>query len=665
MRSSLSCAFCRKSKIKCVNTGSPPCQKCQKSDIPDCALTRPRNIVTKVSRRRGHLRRREEGRKDDHEQQTRPPPDSSDHGHDRPHLAPESFSEEVDISQIDEHLASLPTSVILKSLNVFTNKFPELGILHLPTLMQAFQTACSKETKVLLGVTLLVTKTQLSLLNPSWATSLLPSKRYEFYIRQSLSELILQPPDIQVVQALLIMSLYEWGCRDFHKAWVYCGIAIRIMQSIQSRRIAPYPLDMDISPSAAKDTVAPGIENRTIWACFIMDRMISSGTYNPPMLPMSEMDKLKISRPLSTVEFAFGTNVSLYSAHPGQNLSWSERLPSGLLDITQCYEILVSGFDIWAQVMTFIFNDGRRAPGMCAPENCPWVPGSPWSKTKAQLERWRAGQHDRLHYPSNSVAIHMTLGYGESFTYINLLYYLSTLMLHREYFPFIPTTESGPRGPVDHPLLEAEAPVGWWESSALELFSAAEHIARLLHEASECGAHLMTPFVGFCAFSASYMNLYIYRFPRMNLGRTPEAEQLMNFCLAYLEEFRHVWKLGEAWVSTLTHASLLYERASANRGRYLGKSREDFDHLHQSIHEFRVVDRSNQHIQEIEGAEGASPEVTYSQPVQRIISNPELDNLSAPLTHLLTEVSNYSHEQGAWSQWWPTLEDIDLALASA
>lgn len=121
-------------------------------------------------------------------------------------------------------------------------------------------------------------------------------------------------------------------------------------------------------------------------------------------------------------------------------------------------------------------------------------------------------------------------------------------MLHREYFPFMPTAESGPRGPVDHPLLEAEAPVGWWESSALELFSAAEHIARLLHEASECGAHLMTPFVGFCAFSASYMNLYIYRFPRMNLGRSPQAEQLMNFCLAYLEDFRHVWKLGEAWV---------------------------------------------------------------------------------------------------------------------
>lgn len=83
----------------------------------------------------------------------------------------------------------------------------------------------------------------------------------------------------------------------------------------------------------------------------------------------------------------------------------------------------MGGFDIWTQVMIFIFNDGRRAPGMCAPHNCPWVPTSPWALTTGQLEAWRARQHGKLHYPSNSVALHMTLGYGEMFVYLNLLYY--------------------------------------------------------------------------------------------------------------------------------------------------------------------------------------------------------------------------------------------------
>jgi hypothetical protein len=122
-------------------------------------------------------------------------------------------------------------------------------------------------------------------------------------------------------------------------------------------------------------------------------------------------------------------------------------------------------------------------------------------------------------------------------------------MLHREYFPFLPTSETIPRGPVDHPQLQAEAPPGWWDASALEMFNATEHIARILHESSECGAEMLTPFVGFCAFSAAYMNLYVSHFPQMNLGRSPRAEENLNYCLTYLEGFRKEWKLGESWVS--------------------------------------------------------------------------------------------------------------------
>jgi hypothetical protein len=133
----------------------------------------------------------------------------------------------------------------------------------------------------------------------------------------------------------------------------------------------------------------------------------------------------------------------------------------------------------------------------------------------------------------------------------------STIMLHREYFPFLPTPASVPRGPVDQPTLEAEAPEGWWDESASVLFGAAEQIAKLLHDASDCGSEMLIPFVGFCAFSAAYMNLYAFLFPQMNLGRSSDAETHLKYCLAYLEKFRHVWKLGESWVSTeLSHLAV-------------------------------------------------------------------------------------------------------------
>ncbi len=121
-------------------------------------------------------------------------------------------------------------------------------------------------------------------------------------------------------------------------------------------------------------------------------------------------------------------------------------------------------------------------------------------------------------------------------------------MLHREYAPFLPTPESIPKGPVDPPFLEAEAPRGWWEDSAAEIFNAAEQIALLLRDASECGLHLTTPFAGFCAFSAGYLCAYVHWFPKMNLERSTKSEERFGFCLEYLKKHREVWVVADGWV---------------------------------------------------------------------------------------------------------------------
>ena len=299
----------------------------------------------------------------------------------------------------------------MKCLHIFHDKYPELAIVHIPTFLSSIQTSRSTETTSLLAAILAVTRAQLSVLNPALAEKLLSSEQYAHFARDLLSDLMLQPPKIYIVQTLLIITLHEWGSRDFHKAWVYCGIAIRIMQALHSLRVAPYPLD----PTSERETdlVTRAIETRTYWACFIMDCMVNSGTYNPPMLTIAEMKKLKIPRPLGVVEFAFGHGAIERGAAAAPEF-----------DMTQGFEMLVGGFDIWNQLTTFIFNDGRRAPGMCAAANCPWVPGSPWWASRSQLEAWRGSQPRRLIYPDVPVAVHMTLGYGETFTYINLIYYV-------------------------------------------------------------------------------------------------------------------------------------------------------------------------------------------------------------------------------------------------
>ena len=73
------------------------------------------------------------------------------------------------------------------------------------------------------------------------------------------------------------------------------------------------------------------------------------------------------------------------------------------------------------------------------------------------------------------------------------------------------------------------------------------------------------------------------------------------------------------------------------------------------------MDRSHQYIQEIEGAERATdPSTSGTTPATNAASD-SLD-LDAPLNDLLTEVSTYAHEQGMWSHWWPSLEEMNVLL---
>lgn len=122
--------------------------------------------------------------------------------------------------------------------------------------------------------------------------------------------------------------------------------------------------------------------------------------------------------------------------------------------------------------------------------------------------------------------------------------------------------------------------------------------------------------------------------------------------------------MADAWqIKTIQHASLLYDRATADRTRYQGRTRADFDTLHQSVHEFRHVDRSDEHNREIHGAE--RPAVPVSTPTTSSpVPGQELDT-NALLNQLFAEVSSNLDEQGAWSQWWPAIEQVDLSTGTS
>ena len=140
---------------------------------------------------------------------------------------------------------------------------------------------------------------------------------------------------------------------------------------------------------------------------------------------------------------------------------------------------------------------------------------------------------------------------------------------------------------MDAPLLTEPAPLEWWNNRAQELFSSAAYIGDILQDLDDAGTPLITPFAGFCSFSAASMNIYVSAFPRMNIGRSINAAAVAAKNLAFLDKFRRSWPMGEGWWITIQHSQMLYERASQDRGRFRGRTRADFEALEYSMHDCR------------------------------------------------------------------------------
>lgn len=107
---------------------------------------------------------------------------------------------------------------------------------------------------------------------------------------------MLDSSDLAAVQALLVLSIYEWRVGNGYKAWMIVGVAIRIMQSL-----------LLADPSKPKSPAKLQSYNRTLWSCFVMDWLYFSGIPQPVTLSCDSLHTFWLS---SEVDFLFGHSPS-------------------------------------------------------------------------------------------------------------------------------------------------------------------------------------------------------------------------------------------------------------------------------------------------------------------------------------------------------------------
>ncbi|KAG0371164.1 hypothetical protein BGZ54_009523 [Gamsiella multidivaricata] len=94
-------------------------------------------------------------------------------------------------------------------------------------------------------------------------------------------------PTVSNVQALLFLSMYEYGAARGPRAWMFGGMAIRMAQELGLNREDSSPVFY-----LKGDWVLRETRRRTFWACFIMDVLSSSSSGRPRMIDERDCEVL-------------------------------------------------------------------------------------------------------------------------------------------------------------------------------------------------------------------------------------------------------------------------------------------------------------------------------------------------------------------------------------
>ncbi|KAJ5899704.1 hypothetical protein N7495_004448 [Penicillium taxi] len=515
MRLSISCDSCRGAKVKCFHEGSAPCRRCEKSKLDGCTLTdsrasKPREgrvVKSRVPQKRRAV---------------------SSESNKSPSAAPRHADAE------GNPISALSSSTLIKAVETYRRKFPITNFLHYPSLISDISSNIDSVDPIFLASLLSLCVRFMN------CEDLGDEETYAAYARKHLAHRAMEIPSLYLAQSLVMISFYEWGTGQPYQAWMYSGMATYMIQSLL--KMADDSMENSPHEFQASQTQYEQLV-RTYWCCFAQDCELSSGARQHFALSFSQ---ISVPLPISDRDFNFNhvPERRLMPVDMNKQCSLARNLT-----VEHGLTIVTRGFDIFVRILRFA-NEHRRAlasshgPIMCLHQT--------WKRLKGELDDWRSLQDKTVKYPITIAQAHVALGYGEMFAYINLIYYMSILFLHRDRF----LSHLKPHSDFFHDVKDEDQIE---PATIKELFEAAQLIGGILSALEASEAPVMTPYSGFSVFVAAHINMYGTIAPQHYPGGLEQAIEEKGRNMIYLERLSRLWPVGRSWWRAVQGANKFYE----------------------------------------------------------------------------------------------------------
>lgn len=334
MRSSIACIRCRRSKVKCVNSGvGTTCRTCENTGR-ECRYPSP--ILAGQKRRDSNPTRLDGGNEEGRRQRPRKsiqnavaPPASQQQSSpaglnalDSSLLTPETWQKLFEVYQthFSVDLPFIHPMTFLRPLRAAESLYlssstsgrdaPVIRPPGRPEFLLAFLSLTARFHPALVAHHSPPTPSRPS--NPVIASEYYASAARELLAKNANDD---DQQDVEQVQTRLMLGLYEWGMCKGLSAWLTIRSAIGLAQALGLQ----IETDLDDKPWSLPSVVnSPGVKDegddvtqaeirrRTFWSCFNMDRQLSNGKFRPQML---HIPSLRIQLPASERAFASADEV--------------------------------------------------------------------------------------------------------------------------------------------------------------------------------------------------------------------------------------------------------------------------------------------------------------------------------------------------------------------
>ncbi|PVH91630.1 hypothetical protein DM02DRAFT_620416 [Periconia macrospinosa] len=551
MRNPVACTSCRSAKQKCIHKDAPPCDRCRASGRADACEFPPPGTSA--------IHRRPKRPRQDSDYAANPPsaalsPLNGTAGLPTA-MTPGSTNATNAASRLSQPSPTAAASPLgkLEGLDPFDLLTDEVknsylrcsykwSFHHTPTLLLRIR---DRTLEIWMVWAILALAIRFVREPPApFQSQIEASNAFAAHARQILQS-DLETPSISRVQALLMLTGHDWGAGNGRRAWIYLGMAIRLVEVMDLTQELKTPNNRR---PTREEFIEAEVRRRTAWTCFLMDSLLSGGKGRKRSLDASDM---RIQLPCERESFVFGEPVCTESL--GGRL-YEPPLPLNVGELGIIGHSMRAA-NIWGKVAKWACSEELKT-------ELPWESSSQFQRLIKELDRWKNGLPLRLQYDLFSLHSHNAVDQGQAYIYMHSIHFMSCMFLQRAYLPVL--------GPQNHseevPESYSQFPDQWkeWQKkSRRELVKEASQVLDMLEEMRTFGVFFLrglVPWIGFTIYTSVGVMLYNLHFPSTEDDpklAQQSHERVVSGC-HFLKDMNNQWPMSETWFQTIKRMQKYY-----------------------------------------------------------------------------------------------------------